>query len=63
MIDAELKALLEGLATKADLSALATKEDIALLRRDLWELAGDVAKIDGKVDRLADAVRKSGVAI
>lgn len=70
MIDAELKTMLEGLATKADLERLASKEDlmgvredIKSVRRDLWELAGDVAKIDAKVDRLADGVRKSGIAI
>jgi|GEM_PF-5625756 len=61
------KADLEKLTTKEDLTRFATKDDLKVevgrLRRHIWELAGDVSRIDDKLEELIQAVRKSGVAI
>ena len=73
-MDAEFKALLATLVTKDDLAKVASKEDLSKLggsirhelgslRRDVWEIAGDVSRLDEKLESLRKDLREASVNV
>ncbi|MDP2668442.1 MAG: hypothetical protein Q8P07_01230 [bacterium] len=56
--DQDIQKLSKVLATREDLKALATKEDLKALatKKDLGELAGDVVKIEERLEKIEDKI-------